>query len=126
MRANRRMLAIATAGAVATAAGPAAVLAATAHHSASLNADSHGALKFNKRKLTVAHGGVTIRMHNPKSSGLQHGIAIQGSGVKKSGGIVNPGKVATLKVTLRPGRYTFYCPVPGHRQSGMRGTLIVK
>ncbi|MFX8320210.1 plastocyanin/azurin family copper-binding protein [Acinetobacter baumannii] len=25
----------------------------------------------------------------------------------------------------KPGRYTFFCPIPGHEAAGMKGTLVV-
>ena len=50
------------------------------------------------------------------------------SGFDGTGGTsgVSPGKTASLTVTLKPGTYTFYCPVDGHKAAGMKGTLKVK
>ena len=91
-----------------------------------LKADGTGQIKFNKKKLSAPAGKVTIKMKNPSSSGSPHGIALSGNGVKKVGKIVNPGKTSHVTVTLKKGKYTFFCPVPGHRQLGMVGTLTVK
>jgi len=90
----------------------------------SLSADASGALKFNKKVLSTKSGAVTINMSNPSS--VPHGIAVEGNGVDKDGQTVTSGGTSTVSVTLKPGKYTFYCPVPGHRQAGMEGTLTVQ
>jgi plastocyanin len=36
------------------------------------------------------------------------------------------GNSDTLKVDLKPGRYEFYCDIPGHREAGMDGILTVQ
>jgi uncharacterized cupredoxin-like copper-binding protein len=35
------------------------------------------------------------------------------------------GKSDELKVDLKPGKYTIYCDIPGHREAGMEGTITV-
>ncbi len=41
--------------------------------------------------------------------------------------VVAPGKSATVTFTpARPGRYEFWCTVPGHKEVGMKGVLVVK
>jgi uncharacterized cupredoxin-like copper-binding protein len=91
-----------------------------------LTADPHGAMRFNTKRLSAHPGKVTIVMSNPRSSGMPHGIAIKGKGVNRSGKVVGPGGRSTLSVTLKRGRYTFFCPVPGHAAAGMTGTLTVR
>jgi len=105
-----------------TAAAPAA---ASGGATVSLTADPGGALKFNTTTLTAKAGKVTVLMRNPSGSGLPHGIAVQGNGVDKDGPTVQPGGTSTDTLTLKPGTYTFYCPVPGHKAAGMKGTLTV-
>jgi uncharacterized cupredoxin-like copper-binding protein len=90
-----------------------------------LSADPSGGLSFSKTKLAAKPGTVTLVMSNPGSSGLQHGIALEGNGVDKDGPIVSPGKTSTLTVSLKPGKYEFYCPFDSHKAQGMKGTLIV-
>ena len=35
------------------------------------------------------------------------------------------GKQTVTLANLAPGKYVFYCTVPGHRQAGMQGDLTV-
>jgi uncharacterized cupredoxin-like copper-binding protein len=91
-----------------------------------LSADPGGALKFNTSSLQAKSGTVSLVMTNPSSSGIQHGIAVEGNGVDKDGPIVGPGKTSNLTVKLKPGKYEFYCPFDGHKAQGMTGTLTVK
>jgi uncharacterized cupredoxin-like copper-binding protein len=106
-----------------TAAAPAA---AGSGSRATLNADAGGALSFNTTKLTVQAGAVTVAMSNPAGSGVPHGIALSGNGVNRAGAVVQPGATSTLKLALKPGTYTFFCPVPGHEAAGMKGTLVAR
>ena len=36
------------------------------------------------------------------------------------------GGVSTVSADLKPGKYTYFCTVPGHRAAGMVGTITVK
>lgn len=92
-----------------------------------MSADPAGQLRFTSSTLTAAKPGkVTLIMSNPSSAGMDHGISVEGNGVDQDGPIVAPGSTSTLTVTLKKGKYTYYCPVPGHKQAGMVGTLVVK
>ena len=40
--------------------------------------------------------------------------------------VTGAGDTSTGKVDLKPGKYTFYCNITGHRAQGMEGTITVK
>jgi plastocyanin len=85
-------------------------------------ADPGGALKFDKSSLKAKAGTVTLNFTNDAS--IPHAIAVEGNGVDKDGKTITKGK-NSLTVDLKPGTYTFYCPVDGHRAAGMQGKLVV-
>ena len=90
-----------------------------------LAADPNGQLKFDKTTLTASAGTVTIDFSN--ASSVAHNVTIASSGGSVAGATPTfQGGSKTLTAQLKPGTYTFYCSVPGHRQAGMQGTLIVK
>jgi plastocyanin len=88
-------------------------------------ANPSGQLSFDKKSLTAKSGTVTIKFTNAAPVG--HNLTIQQG---TSGAVVGStptfqGGSKTLTVKLKPGTYTFFCSVPGHRQGGMQGTLTV-
>jgi plastocyanin len=89
-------------------------------------ADETNGLAFTKKDLSAKAGKVTIVMTNPGSDSLPHAIAIEGNGVAQQGQVVQPGGASKVSADLRPGTYTFYCPVGSHRSAGMEGTLTVR
>jgi plastocyanin len=90
-----------------------------------LAADARGRLSFTAKVLKAKRGAVTIDFTN--ASPLPHNLTI----ASKQGTVLAAtptfkGATKLLTVHLRPGRYTFYCSVPGHRAAGMQGTLVVR
>jgi len=97
--------------------------AASAATTLKLAANPAGQLAYDTKQLSAKAGSVTIDFAN--ASPVEHDVAIaQGSSVVGQTPVFTGGS-KTLKITLKPGTYTFYCTVPGHRQAGMEGTLTV-
>lgn len=93
--------------------------------SVDIEANPEGQLAFEEKSVTAKAGNVTINFTN--SSPVPHDVKIESSGGEEIGGteIVSEG-TESAEVELKPGTYTFFCSVPGHRQAGMEGTLTVK
>jgi plastocyanin len=87
-------------------------------------ANPGGALKFDKTSLTAKAGKVTVAFTN--KAPLSHNFTIQSaSGATVAATPTFNGGTKTLTATLKPGKYTFLCTVPGHAMAGMKGTLTV-
>lgn len=99
--------------------------AAGAGSTAQFEADPGGGLAYTSDTATARAGKVTIELDN--SQAVPHDVTIEapsGEDVGKTEIITESSTSAT--VNLKPGEYTFYCSVPGHREAGMEGTLTVK
>jgi uncharacterized cupredoxin-like copper-binding protein len=79
--------------------------------------------KFDPSSLTAKSGKVTFDLKN--NGAAPHALEIEGHGVEEETKVINGGQADKLTVNLKPGKYEFYCPVDGHRQQGMEGTLTV-
>jgi plastocyanin len=90
-----------------------------------VEADPSGALAYTEDSATAKAGKVTVNFTN--SSPVPHDVRIEDSGGENIGGteVLSEGNESTT-VNLKPGEYTYFCSVPGHRQGGMEGTLTVE
>jgi len=93
--------------------------------SAALDFETGEGLTYTSDTATAKAGKVTVDFTN--SQPLTHDVAIEDSSGKTIGKteLIAEGSDSTV-VDLKPGEYTFYCTVPGHREAGMEGTLTVK
>jgi uncharacterized cupredoxin-like copper-binding protein len=55
----------------------------------------------------------------------EHALEIEGQEVEEETETIPPGETAELTVELQAGEYEMYCPVDGHREMGMEGTVVV-
>ena len=90
-----------------------------------ISTPSGSSLSFDQKTANATAGNVTIDFDNKQ--GLQHDVAVEDSSGNIQGqtDLVSDGTASTT-VSLKPGTYTFFCTVPGHREAGMEGTLTVK
>jgi plastocyanin len=74
---------------------------------------------FSPNKIDVNAGeNIAIVLH---SEDQRHDFTIEGRGLVVD---VKGGATATGGFRLaKPGTYTFYCSIPGHRAAGMEGTI---
>jgi plastocyanin len=82
-----------------------------------------GNFYFKPNAITTNAGIATIEL--TAKNGI-HDLVFDGSyggfSLEADGG----GGAQSKKIDLKPGKYTFYCSITGHRAQGMEGTLTVK
>jgi plastocyanin len=88
-----------------------------------VSSPADGSLKFDQAELTAPAGKVTFTYSNP--SQVPHAFEVEGNGVEEETDTITDGE-ASITVNLKPGKYTYYCPVGSHQQAGMEGTLTVE
>jgi|SRR5436305_1988022 len=81
-------------------------------------------LAFDTTKLSAKAGIVTIDFKNPAA--LEHNVVIEQNGNELAGFEPIAEGEESETAELKPGSYTYFCSVPGHREAGMEGTLTVK
>jgi plastocyanin len=88
-----------------------------------LAANPGGELDYNTKQLTAKAGRVTITMTN--MSPIEHNVTLARGSTVLGATPTFQGGSKSLTLNLKPGTYSFYCSVPGHRAAGMEGTLTV-
>lgn len=81
--------------------------------------------KLTPEKITLDKEGTYV-LNASNTGSTTHALEIEGKGVEEETKDLGAGQSAKLRVSLKPGKYEIYCPVDGHREQGMEGTVTVK
>ena len=82
---------------------------------------------LSSSRSSAPAGRLVIQLANQGEDA--HDLSVRrdgGSNVLGTTGEVAHGRLGQLRLTLRPGRYVFFCAAPGHEALGMRTVLSVK
>lgn len=82
------------------------------------------ALAYEPDSLTVA-ADTEITLTLECGPTVEHDFIIEGFEGDRQIAVCDPGDTDTGTFTIAAGSYDFYCSIPGHRESGMEGTLTV-
>lgn len=77
---------------------------------------------FTEKRVTTPAGLIKIAEVN--DGRIPHTLVLEGVPDLKLA-VASHGQRDDATVGLKPGTYTYYCDVPGHRQAGMEGVLVV-
>jgi plastocyanin len=90
-----------------------------------VSSPSDGGLVFQPNGLTAKPGNVDITYDNPSQTAHSIAVATANGNVLGEVQPFTAGKQSVDLTDLKPGKYVFYCTVPGHREAGMQGDLTV-
>jgi len=88
-------------------------------------ADPEGTDAYYISEASSSPGKISFEFVNPQTT--PHNVALEAPDGKTIGETETIGYgVTKSNFTVKPGVYTLYCSVPGHRKQGMMGHLTVK
>lgn len=90
---------------------------------AAVTVEAQDPAAWSTNEITVKPGDTIAVV---PSGGLGHDFTVDELGIHE---VLDPGGdtvMITIPEDAEPGEYVFYCSVPGHREAGMEGTLIIE
>ncbi|MFN8108401.1 MAG: plastocyanin/azurin family copper-binding protein [Thermoleophilia bacterium] len=113
--------------------GAASLTAVAATHTPSAHRSlTNGSTEFSYSAptitVTIPRGKTKVRvvLGYRNTGSTEHTIAVRGAKLKpRRSKVAGVGASATITALVGPGRYTYYCWLPGHAKNGMKGILKV-
>jgi plastocyanin len=91
-----------------------------------IEADPEGGLAFTTDSISAKAGDVTIDFKNPQPVGHDADVEDESGKIVGETDVISESSDTGEIKDLKPGKYVYFCSVPGHREGGMEGTLTVE